>query len=618
MRVRRVFKGGVTAMVVALLGTGWGAGIGQAQESDVDVKGVQVLTRGPVHEAFAGIVTFNPVAGVLVEKAPPADIEEIPPAERPEGTNITWIPGYWAWDDERSDYLWVSGTWRALPPGRQWMAGYWADTTGGYQWTSGYWGDATVEETTYLPAPPATLEDGPNIKAPSRDYSWTPGNWMWRQERYAWSPGYWAPGRADWNWIPAHYVWTPRGYIYVDGYWDYSMQRRGMLFAPVYFESGAYSRPGYSYSPSIVLGLAMFVEHLFLRPNYNHYYFGDYYNTGYNRRGYFSATAYQSSRYGYDPIYSHQRWEHREDQGWDQRALANFRYRTENENARPPQTWNAMRTIDASTAESKQNALMVAAPIEQLAKRKDGPVRFQSVAKEDQKMLVQRNQEMRKTSNERRTLEARGDSRESTPKPGETAPITKVKLPKSPIVAKPVNELKKGQAPPALQRSLQKDTSDKQAESDSSGRKPKMDRPGVDKADKNNPKTEPRKPGPQVTPRDKQILPDRPTKEEKKEAQPKSEQRVKETPDKVREQPTGVREKPVRSPEKVEKKEKPTPEKIAKESPARVSEQPSRKGVGKAPQRDERPKTKEGSTSEDPNESEKPVKKDRKKDSARD
>jgi hypothetical protein len=79
-------------------------------------------------------------------------------------------------------------------------------------------------------------------------------------------------------------MWTPRGYIFVDGYWDYPVGRRGMLFAPVYFNSGLYSRRGYNYSPSIVLDLALFAEHLFLRPNYHHYYFGDYYDVGYRRQ----------------------------------------------------------------------------------------------------------------------------------------------------------------------------------------------------------------------------------------------------------------------------------------------------------------------------------------------
>ena len=115
---RHASNGCLAAVLVVLIGISWDMAICRAQPSDNDVPGAQVLTRGPVHEAFAGMVTFNPEPGIVVTKAPPDVIEEVPPEERPEGDNVTWIPGYWAWDDERSDFLWVSGTWRALPPGR--------------------------------------------------------------------------------------------------------------------------------------------------------------------------------------------------------------------------------------------------------------------------------------------------------------------------------------------------------------------------------------------------------------------------------------------------------------------------------------------------------------------
>jgi len=78
-------------------------------------QAVQVLTRGPVHEAFAETITFDPQPGVVIHKAPPEAIEELPPEERPEGANVEWIPGYWGWDDERDDFLWISGIWPAFP-----------------------------------------------------------------------------------------------------------------------------------------------------------------------------------------------------------------------------------------------------------------------------------------------------------------------------------------------------------------------------------------------------------------------------------------------------------------------------------------------------------------------
>jgi len=96
-----------------------------AQETFTDEAGAEVLTRGPVHEAFAGMISYDSVPGIVVTAAPPTLIEEIPPGERPIGDDVTWIPGYWAWDDERNDFLWISGIWRALPPGREWIVGYW-------------------------------------------------------------------------------------------------------------------------------------------------------------------------------------------------------------------------------------------------------------------------------------------------------------------------------------------------------------------------------------------------------------------------------------------------------------------------------------------------------------
>ncbi|HSY18464.1 MAG TPA: hypothetical protein VK815_09035, partial [Candidatus Acidoferrales bacterium] len=380
----------------------------RAQVPAGDVAGATVLTRGPVHEAFAGVVTFNPEPGIVVAKAPPEAIEELPPAERPEGDNVTWIPGYWAWDDERTDYLWVSGTWRALPPGRAWMAGYWGKTTAGYQWTSGYWADATISDTTYLPAPPATVEVGPNIEAPSADYEWSPGGWLWFDGRYAWRPGYWVLGRADWDWCPSHYVWTPRGYIYIEGFWDYPVERRGVLFAPVYFDAGIYSRHGYRYSPTIVIGLGVFSDDLFLRPSYGHYYFGDYYDPGYVRGGFYVSFSFQSGRRGYDPIFAHQSWEHRSDREWEHHVEVSYQDRRDHVDARPPRTWAAERTLDSGPAMARLNHAPMAMPLDQFAKRNDNAVKFQPVARAEQQQLAHRSQDVAKSRTQRQTLEARG------------------------------------------------------------------------------------------------------------------------------------------------------------------------------------------------------------------
>src|SRR5436305_908817 len=90
-----------------------------------NVEGVSVLARGPVHEAFADPAVEKPVETITAPKEPPAPVEELPPTEKPEGDNVQWIPGYWAWDQDLDDFIWVSGVWRDIPPGREWVPGYW-------------------------------------------------------------------------------------------------------------------------------------------------------------------------------------------------------------------------------------------------------------------------------------------------------------------------------------------------------------------------------------------------------------------------------------------------------------------------------------------------------------
>src|SRR5262245_23437853 len=113
-------------------------------------KGGDVQARGPVHEAFA-TPTAEAKAPPMVAKKPPAPIEEMPPEEKPEG-DMVWIAGYWAWDDDRNDYLWVSGCWRAKPHGKEWVAGYWREQNNSWQWAPGFWTAAQAgraQEVTY-------------------------------------------------------------------------------------------------------------------------------------------------------------------------------------------------------------------------------------------------------------------------------------------------------------------------------------------------------------------------------------------------------------------------------------------------------------------------------------
>ena len=86
MNVLRITRGCTLAALVALGTTiGLNQHIAAQQASAAIQDGVEVLTRGPVHEAFAETVTFDPEPGIVVSQAPPDPIEEIAPDQRPEG-----------------------------------------------------------------------------------------------------------------------------------------------------------------------------------------------------------------------------------------------------------------------------------------------------------------------------------------------------------------------------------------------------------------------------------------------------------------------------------------------------------------------------------------------------
>ncbi len=406
---------------------------------------VQVLTRGPVHEAFAESVSFDPEPGMIILGRPPEMIEELPPEQQPEGDNVTWIPGYWAWDDDQNDFIWISGVWRNLPPGRQWVPGYWSDIEDGKsQWTSGYWADATETEVSYIPtAPPRNVDVGPNIEAPSEDHNWIPGNWYWSDARYLWRPGYWVPQRSNWTWVPARYCWTGRGYVYVDGYWDYAVARRGVLFAPVYFRDHIYSRPDYYYTPSIVVALNVFSSHLFIRPRSCHYYFGDYYAPRYRDSGYYASFSWYSGRRGYDPIYAYDRWDHRHDRDWERRRSDDYNYFRDNEKARPPHTWAAMRNYREDQY-SDGRSRTYASTLSDVTKESKSGQRFRKVDDDRRKQFVTQRQDMRKFSEER----SRSESRSKKPSEDSERVTSREKITRSPIVGREVEKLAESEAPP--------------------------------------------------------------------------------------------------------------------------------------------------------------------------
>ena len=174
------------AFLVAGAGLWRTAAYGQQTEPPPVPQGVEVQARGPVHEAFASL-TAEAEPTKPIPKKPPEPLNEMPPEDKPAGDAV-WIGGYWAWDDERSDFLWVSGTWRTLPPGRTWVAGYWRDDAANWRGSPASGPSAERRRGVSrrdLPGPAARAARGCRARRSRRlsEAFFVPGHWVWDGDR---------------------------------------------------------------------------------------------------------------------------------------------------------------------------------------------------------------------------------------------------------------------------------------------------------------------------------------------------------------------------------------------------------------------------------------------------
>jgi hypothetical protein len=404
-----------------------------------------------VHEAFAAPLVHDPAAGPVIAKEPPAPIKELPPDQKPDGQNIQWIPGYWSWDVSRNNYLWVSGIWREPPPNNQWVPGYWHQVQDGFQWVPGTWMPFSSAQgsgqPSYLPAPPKSLEAGPNTPQPSANVSWTPGYWAWQGTGYAWRPGFWAAVQPNWIWMPAHYVWTPSGYLFVPGYWDLPVANRGLLFAPVYYPQPVYVQPSFVFTPSISIVGSAVTANLFVHPATNQYLFGDFYAQSFVSIGitpWFSFSFATGPPAFYDPLFSYYAVINvRQNPRWVAQVREAYVLRRDNVAMRPPHTFIEQTRVIERNVNITRNVTVIdhrtmAMPLSKLAA---DPVagkglRMVRVSEAERQQMHQQVAQMHQFREQRLQQEREG-ARERAAGGAAAGRPRPMNLPHSPIAARP-------------------------------------------------------------------------------------------------------------------------------------------------------------------------------------
>lgn len=436
-RTRKMFL--AAGLIVA--GTMGGTSAAMAQQPP---EGVEVLARGPVHEAFASTAE-QPKPTPVLNRRPPEPVEELPPDQKPDGDNVLWIPGYWHYDEERTDFIWISGFWRAAPPGRVWVPGSWREVAGGHQWVQGFWQDAApatgnrAQEPMieYLPEPPQPLEFAPSIPAPDATSFYVSGSWVWRG-RYVWRPGFWIAHRPGWCWTPACYRWTPAGYVFVDGFWDYPLAARGTLFAPVAFRPGFF-RPAFVFTPTFVVNEPCLHTSLFVRRGWGNYYFGDYFAPRFTTVGFnawfgspvgsgFAIGVGVGARPFYDPLWNYYRIQNLNNPGWAVGINNVYVGRFNGTIPRPPVTLVQQTTIinnitnvtnntvvNNNTATNNVNNMMMVSSLKD-ASKSNANIVLKPVAKEQLAIEQSTAKELRNVAAQRQRLETRLAQSDGIPK----------------------------------------------------------------------------------------------------------------------------------------------------------------------------------------------------------
>ncbi len=219
------------------------------------------IDGGPIHEAYITRVTGTYVLDGIPSPPPQAILERIP-LNQVQG--LTWLPGYWQWDAERNDFIWVGGVWRQPPPGHHWVPGEWKLLDQGAVWVRGFWSGKSANVAQHIAlAPPDQPDEAPEAP-PSKDYFWAPGYFEYEESThsYSWLEGQWQPLDPNWILVPAHYVWRTEGWRLVPSFWDWPLEQRGVVYASLFIRPE--ERIGFEYLPWLVVDPWDCVQRLYL------------------------------------------------------------------------------------------------------------------------------------------------------------------------------------------------------------------------------------------------------------------------------------------------------------------------------------------------------------------
>jgi len=134
--------------------------------------------------------------------------------------------------------------------------------------------------------------------------------------------------------------------------------------------------------------------------NWHHYYFGDYHDAAYVRKGYTPWVDHHITRNIPDPLFSYYRWEHRKDNRWENDLRATYKGRREGIVQRPPRT---LVQQHKQVTQLREKAIQ---PVVHLKQWKGTNFKLERVPKEHVEALHKSVNQWREFSNQRGKIES--------------------------------------------------------------------------------------------------------------------------------------------------------------------------------------------------------------------
>jgi hypothetical protein len=183
---------------------------------------------------------------------------------------------------------------------------------------------------------------------------------------------------------------------------------RAQYYAPIRFTSPVYLNAGWRYRPWCVVDSSRFFVHLWIGPQSNCYYFGNYYGSYASTYGLtpWSHWSYRS-RGCYDSLWSWSHTHYRR-QGIDYigRCRGWHDHFDKHEHERPARTWNEQtRLIADAKLDPRKSQRVLAADLADVAKRDDLPVRLSRLNDRERESIAKVSDDLRKLNVERGKLE---------------------------------------------------------------------------------------------------------------------------------------------------------------------------------------------------------------------